>query len=166
MVDAVYDAELKIPSNLVYLRSIRVFVRSLAENAGFCREKINNIELATDEIFTNAIEHGSADTTSKIIIRCLVNDEMMKLVISDKGQGKGFNQGLAAAWSDVVESKIRLGTERGHGLFLAHNLTDEMCMEPNSLGGVDVHLTWYTGRESKYCKNANSVGFEPQVSVK
>jgi hypothetical protein len=51
------------------------------------------------------------------------------------------------AWYSVVREKTQPGTERGHGLLLARNLTDEMIMKPNSIGGVDVHLVIY--RESQ-----------------
>jgi hypothetical protein len=124
------DVELRIPSDFVYLRSVRAFIRELAENIGFCPEKVRNIEIATDEIFSNAVEHGS----NKV-------------------------------WSDINNSKVKIGTERGHGLLLAHLLTDEMRMESNSLGGLDVQLLWFIGRESLCCTNTNRVLCEPQVCL-
>ncbi len=144
MSNTAYDAELKIPSNLIYLRPVRSFMRDLAENAGFSHKKVSNIELAVDEIFTNAIEHGSAGSGSQIVIHCLSTDEMMRIVVSDAGRGKDSEStGWLDAWSDVVKEKTQPGTERGHGLFLAHNLADEISIEPNSMGGVDVHLVIY-----------------------
>ncbi len=148
-----YDAELRIPSDLIYLRSVRAFIRELAESMGFCQERVNNIELATDEIFTNAIQHGSVSPTSKILLHCSLTDEMMRVVISDAGQGKAFDEKWLSAWSNVTRKEAFFGTEeRGHGLFLAHSLADEMSMESNSVGGVDVHLVWYTERGGKYHK--------------
>ena len=144
MNDTAYDAELKIPSNLIYLRPVRYFMRELAENTGFSHEKVSNIELAVDEIFTNAIEHGSTGSGSQIVIHCLSTDGMMEIVISDAGRDKDSGSaGWLDAWSDVVKEKTQPGTERGHGLLLAHNLADKMGIEPNSMGGVDVHLLIY-----------------------
>ena len=159
------DAELRIPSDLIYLRSVRAFVRELAENLGFCPEKVHNIEIATDEIFSNAVEHGSNGPNSEIVICFSVNDEAMNITISDNGRGKAFNEKWHKVWSDIASSKIKSGTERGHGLLLAHLLTDEMRMESNSVGGLDVQLLWFIGRDSLYCTNTNRVTCKPQVCM-
>ena len=159
------DAELRIPSDFIYLRSVRAFIRELAENMGFCTEKVRNIEIATDEIFSNAVEHGSNDTQSEILICCSTNDEMIRITISDSGHGKAIKEKWHEVWSDINSSKIKIGTERGHGLLLAHLLTDEMRMESNSVGGLDVQLLWFIGRESLCCTNTNRVLCEPQVCL-
>jgi len=143
LIDTAYDAELRIPSDLIYLRSVRAFIREMAENIGFSQDKVSNIELATDEVFTNAVQHGSADSSSKITVYCSLTDEAMKIVVSDLGQ-EG-NRKWLEVWSDVVEKRIQFGTERGHGLLLAYSLADEMRMESNLSGGVDVHLVWLYG---------------------
>jgi len=141
--DTARDAELRIPGDLIYLRPVRAFVRELAENTGFSHEKVGNIELAVDEVFSNAIEHGSAGSGSRIAIYCSSTDEMMKIIVSDTGRGKHSSQRWLDAWADAVREKAQPGTERGHGLLLVHNLIDEMSMESNSMGGVDVHLVIY-----------------------
>jgi anti-sigma regulatory factor (Ser/Thr protein kinase) len=141
--DVACDAELRIPSDLVYLRPVRVFIRELAESVGFGHKRVSDIELAVDEVFSNAIEHGSADSGAWIAIRCSSTDEMMRVVVSDTGRGRDSDTTWLDAWSDVIREEARSGTERGHGLLLVHNLTDEMRMESNSMGGVDVHLVVY-----------------------
>ena len=141
----VCNAELKVPGDLIYLRPVRAFIKELSESIGFHEEKVNNIKLAVDEVFSNAVEHGSANSRSQIVITCSANDEMLTVTISDAGHGKSSSGKLRHAWSNVVTKKTRPGTERGHGLLLAHNLTDEMSMESNSMGGVDVHLVVYKG---------------------
>jgi len=160
---SLYDAELRIPSNFIYLRSVRAFIKELAENLGFCNEKIHNIELATDEIFSNAVEHGSESPDSEIIVSCLVNDEMMTVTISDRGQNDEFGRKWDEVWSEVINNEVYVGTERGHGLLLARLLTDDMSMESNSVGGLEVRLTWFNRRDSKYCISANRVCCGPQI---
>ena len=140
---AIRDVELRVPGDLIYLRPVRAFIRELTRNTGFSHERVNNIELAVDEIFSNAVEHGSASSGSQIVIQCSVTSEMARVIISDTGHGEDSNTGWLGAWSDAVKEKAQLGTERGHGLLLAHNLTDEMNMNSNSMGGVDVHLVVY-----------------------
>jgi serine/threonine-protein kinase RsbW len=141
--DIARDAELRIPGDLVYLRPVRAFIRELAESTGFCHERVSNIELAVDEIFSNAIEHGSTGSGSRIVIHCLLTEEMMRVIVSDTGRGKGSSTRWLNAWSDAIRQKTQPGTERGHGLFLVHSLIDEVSIESNSMGGVDVHLVAY-----------------------
>ena len=143
MCGVAFGTELRIQSSMIYLRPVRAFVRELAEGAGFSREKANNIELAVDEVFANALEHGSADTESPVIIQCLSTDDMIKITVSDTGSGGVSDTSWINAWTDVVKEETESQTERGHGLLLAYNLTDKMSMEPNLTGGIDVHLVVY-----------------------
>lgn len=135
--------ELKITGNMIYLRPMRVFVRELAEELGFCHEKVNGIEVAVDEVFTNAIEHGSASIGSPIVVQCLSTDEMMEIVVSDTGGGENLDTSWVSAWTSVVDDEIESWTERGHGLLLAYRLVDEMSMKSNEIGGIEVHLAMY-----------------------
>ena len=135
--------ELKITGNMIYIRPMRAFVRELAEELGFCHEKINNMEVAVDEVFANAIEHGSACIRSPVVVQCLSTDEMMEIVISDTGGGEDLDTSWVNTWTDVVDGEIESWTERGHGLLLACRLVDEMTMKSNEIGGIEVHLTMY-----------------------
>lgn len=140
MSNVACDAELRVPSDLIYLRSVRTFVRKLAESIGFCHERANRIELSVDEVFSNAVEHGSAGSCSKIAIHCLPTDKKIKVIVSDTGPGIDANTGWPDIWTDLVREGSQPGTARGHGLLIAYLLTDKMSIESNSMGGVDVHL--------------------------
>jgi anti-sigma regulatory factor (Ser/Thr protein kinase) len=122
---------------------MRAFVRELAEELGFCHEKVNSMEVAVDEVFTNAIEHGSASVDSPVVVQCLSTDEMMEIVVSDTGGGEDRDTSWVSDWTHVVDDEIESWTERGHGLLLAYRLVDEMSMEPNEIGGIEVHLGMY-----------------------
>jgi anti-sigma regulatory factor (Ser/Thr protein kinase) len=142
--EATCHAELRLPSNLIYLRPVRAFVKELAENIGFGHEKVNDIELAVDEVLSNAIEHGSVGLKSWIVVRCMSTDNMIKIIVSDAGHGSESRPSWIDAWSEAIKiEKDRPDTERGHGLLVAHSLTDEMSIESNSMGGVDAHLVVY-----------------------
>ena len=71
----------------------------------------------------------------------------MRITVSDTGRGEDSNAGWVDAWANVVREKTKPETERGHGLLLARNLTDQMIMESNQMGGVDVHLVVYKERQ-------------------
>jgi anti-sigma regulatory factor (Ser/Thr protein kinase) len=142
-----YNAELRIPGDLIYLRPVRSFIKELAMNMDFSHQRASDIELAVDEVFSNAVEHGSAGSKSQIIICCFFSEEIMEIKISDAGPGKGPNTKWISAWSNAVEEKVQPGTERGHGLLLVHQLIDNMSIGPNSFGGIDVHLVIYKERQ-------------------
>lgn len=135
-----YNAELRIPSNLIYLRPVRAFMKELAMKMGFSEKRANDIELIVDEVFGNAIEHGSVDCNSQILVRCFSTKEILKILVSDTGPGGGPNTNWIKALSKVIKEKVRPDTERGHGLLLVYSLADEMDIEPNLVGGIDVHL--------------------------
>lgn len=146
MTDTTYNAELSVQSDLIYLRSVRAFVRKLAEGVGFCRERLNDTELAVDEVFSNAVEHGSVSPRSPVMIRCFLTDELVSITVSDTGSRGEGNTGWPDTWSDIVRRGAQPGAERGNGLFLAYSVSDSMSIEPNSMGGVDVHLVVYRAR--------------------
>lgn len=137
------NAELRIPGDLIYLRPVRSFIRELALNLDFSSDRTSEIELAFDEIFSNAVEHGSSGSESQISIYCTSTEDTMQITISDRGPGKGPNTKWIDAWSDALREKVKLGTERGHGLLLVRHLIDRISIEPNSIGGIDVHLVIY-----------------------
>jgi anti-sigma regulatory factor (Ser/Thr protein kinase) len=142
--DITYHTELRFPSNLIYLRPVRAFVKELAENIGFDHDRVSDIGLVVDEVLSNAIEHGSVGPRSWIALRCLPTDDMIRIIISDAGHGDGSRPGWIDAWPDAVKrEKMHPDTERGHGLLVAQSLADEMSLESNSMGGVDAHLVVY-----------------------
>ncbi|MBD3184689.1 hypothetical protein GF312_20580 [Candidatus Poribacteria bacterium] len=138
-----YSAELKVSGDPRYLRPVRVFIRELAISMGFSDKRVSDIELAVDEVFSNAVEHGSACPSSQIIVNCVFSDDSIKITVSDTGFNSHSNAKLLKAWSHALNKISDPGTERGHGLLLANNLADEMKIESNSMGGVDVHLVIY-----------------------
>jgi anti-sigma regulatory factor (Ser/Thr protein kinase) len=58
--------KLTVPSCLKYIRPIQMFIGQLAQQLGFCRTRIYDIELIIDEVCSNAIEHGSETRDSGI----------------------------------------------------------------------------------------------------
>jgi anti-sigma B factor antagonist len=125
-----------------------------------------------DEVFSNAIEHGSAGSDSQVVIRCSLADELMGITVSDTGSGRGGNTGWPDTWADIVKRGARPGAERGNGLFLAHTMSDRMSIEPNSLGGVDVNLTVYREKPAaivdsiRYSSNSELNDFQGVIKIR
>ena len=71
-------------------------MRKLAESAGFSYERAYRIELAVDEVFSNAVEHGSGNSRSQIAIRCSPTDELIRII--ETGSGSDVNAGWPDTW--------------------------------------------------------------------
>lgn len=161
----IFDAELRIPSDLTYLRSVRAFIKEFARGLGFDSDKVNDIEIATDEILSNAIEHGSRGTNSEIVLFISINEKSMEIVIRDYGKDKPLSDNIFEVWSKAISSNTENNSERGRGLRLAWLLSDDMRMESNSAGGLDVHLFWSMGKDGAFCLKDNSLCYEPQIVI-
>jgi len=134
---------LKIPSNYIYISPIRTFVKQLAKRLEFSEMRIEDIELAVDEICNNAIEHGSCGMNSEILLVFTLNDNRLDLLVRDKGKHSGESSWLHSGRVEEVERQMSPQGERGHGIFLAKVLADEMNMEPNDQGGTDVRMVFF-----------------------
>ncbi len=134
--------KLAVPSCLKYIRPIQVFIGQLAQQLGFCRTRIYDIELIIDEVCSNAIEHGSKTPDSGIDVTLMFDSSKLEIHVRDKGKSLQENW-LATGRLDEVSQKMTPGNERGHGIFLAEKLSDSLEILPNPLGGTDVQVVFY-----------------------
>jgi len=100
--------------------------------------RVEDIELAVDEICNNAIEHGSCGVDSEVILVLTLSDDSLEILVRDRGKDRGADNWLQSGRLDEVEERMSPEGERGHGIFLAEMLSDRMNMVPNSHGGTDV----------------------------
>ena len=116
-------------------------LKQLAQQLGFCEQRIADIQLAIDEICGNAIEHGSEGNDTGITISIDVNDHQLDILVRDKGtQDRG--DWLTAEKLKEIYQRRAPGRERGHGIFMVEKLSDEVKMEPNPFGGTDVQVSF------------------------
>ena len=133
---------LTVPSCLKYIRPIQMFIGQLAQQLGFCRTRIYDIELIIDEVCSNAIEHGSESRDSGIDVTLTFDSSKLEIHVRDKGKSLRKNW-LATGRLDEVSQKMTPDSERGHGIFLAEKLSDSLEILPNPLGGTDVQIIFY-----------------------
>ena len=133
---------LKIPSNYIYVSPIRTFIKQLVRRFEFPQMRIEDIELAVDEICNNAIEHGSCGINSDILIVLTLNDDCLEILVRDKGKDEEAASWLQSGRLEEVERQMSPKGERGHGIFLARMLSDGIEMKPNAHGGTDVRVVF------------------------
>lgn len=134
--------ELKVPSNVYYIESVRAFIGKLSETLRFSKSRVADIQLAIDEICSNAVYHGSACISSQILLHIYVDSKALKIVVRDKGKADTRDWLTPAKLEEIQERRSPTG-ESGHGLYLIKCLTDEHKLKQNSVGGTDVTAIFY-----------------------
>ena len=133
--------EIHLPSRLWYIEPVLALLKQLAQQLGFCQQRVADIQLAIDEICGNAIEHGSEGNDKGIAIDIDVKDHQLDILVRDKGtQDRG--EWLTAGNLEEISQRRAPDQERGHGIYMVEELSDEVKMEPNSFGGTDVRVSF------------------------
>ena len=134
--------ELNVPSDVFYLESVRVFIGKLSETLRFSKKRIADIQLALDEICTNAVYHGSSCVSSGIQLQISVDTRSLEIVVSDKGR-EGMRDWSTPKKLAEIQANRSPTSERGHGLYLIDCLTDVHKLQSNAVGGTDVTAIFY-----------------------
>jgi anti-sigma regulatory factor (Ser/Thr protein kinase) len=137
------DIKLKIPSAVFYIEPIRTFIGNLAQNLGFSRKRVADIQLVIDEICSNAIHHGSIDATVGVKLRIRIDTHSLEILVRDTGSlHTGKKSWLTHDRLSEIEESRSPSSESGHGIFIAKSLADTHEMQPNSAGGTDVRVVF------------------------
>ena len=134
--------ELNLPSDVFYLESVRVFIGKLSETLRFSKKRIADIQLALDEICSNAVYHGSKCVTSGIQLQISVDKRSLEIVVRDKGRD-GRQDWSSPEKLAEIQANRSPSSERGHGLYLIECLTDVHKLQANAVGGTDVTAIFY-----------------------
>ena len=134
--------ELKVPSDVYYLESVLAFTRKLCETLRYSKKRTADIQLALDEICSNAVDHGSTGTLSGIQLQIYVDEHALEIVVRDKG-GKTTSDWLTPGRLKEIQEQRSPTSESGHGLYIVQCLTDEHKLQPNNIGGTDVTAIFY-----------------------
>ena len=134
--------ELKVPSDVYYLEAVRAFIGKLSETLRFTKKRIADIQLALDEICSNAVYHGSKCVSCGIQLQISVDTQALEIVVSDKG-GVNTQDWLSPEKLAEIQAKRSPTGESGHGLYLIDCLADVHKFKPNMVGGTDVTAIFY-----------------------
>lgn len=131
--------ELYLPSELGWERAAMDLAASVATRMGFPHDRIEDIKTAVSEATINAIEHGNAlDASQKVVIALIPEDEALVIDVRDRAP-RPFRPGAPVAPPDL-EAKLRgIADSRGWGVFLIHQLVDEVEFSSTHDGNV-VHM--------------------------
>lgn len=136
--------EVIFPSLLTYVPIVRKLVSYVAVVRGnFSKKDAYRIETIVDEICNNAVQYGSLTAGSEVVLKCILTDEGIDIIVTDKG-GKSYDIAkLKENYLRALEMKERLYSTRGKGLRIVRMLSDEIDVNVNQDGETEVHIVKY-----------------------
>lgn len=129
---------LDLPAVHAAARMARHLIRPFARSGGVLGTELDNLVLVTDELLSNAVDHGGGDAAreaeagngARMRFVLSVSSGSWRLEVSD--QGGGDPQALQELISP--EGLPDLEDERGRGFFLIAQMVDEIRVEASPDG--------------------------------
>ena len=132
--------ELVIPARPEFLAMVRAIVTLIAETGSkLPGPRIDDLRLAVTEAFANAIDaerRKPDDERHAVTVRCDLDPDLVSVEVHD--EAGGFDPDALTPHPDVTKP-ARLQFERGLGIPLMRELTDELEFRPEG-GGTTVRL--------------------------
>jgi anti-anti-sigma factor len=137
--------KLYIPSEEIFLGSIRILSSNLASDIGMETESIEKIEMAVDEVCSNIIEHAhNGEKSQRIELDFILDSGQMKIVIIDQCQDKEKVNGAAAIYGknkEVFKKQTEGHKSSGMGVRLIKNFMDTVEYIPRTGVGNILRMT-------------------------
>jgi len=109
------------------LEAVREFVGQLAESFGFDAKAIYAIELATDEAFTNIVEHAYGGESNELVeCTCQTRHAELRIILHDCGQA--FDP--TGVPEPDLEAPLEERETGGLGIYFMRKLMDEVYFSP------------------------------------
>jgi serine/threonine-protein kinase RsbW len=121
---------LELPATHKYLSVLEACVSAMLERVESIPERNTlayNVTLAVHETCTNIVEHAYAGRAGTIKATLSLADEPRRLVIDLYDTGRPFTMP-----SDIQQPNLEEVQTNGYGLFLIHELMDEVSYRPQS----------------------------------
>ena len=115
--------KIDVPADFRFLSLIRSCLNALfdiVDDESPHKALAHNVELAVYEVCTNIVQHAYAGINGRILLNFSLDRTGKKITVSTEDTGRSF---------DLTGSNVQLpepGSERGYGLFLVHQLVDDV----------------------------------------
>lgn len=116
----------KVNASTQNLSAIREFVSKHAEEEGFSKQQVADIQLAVDEAYTNIIKHAyNSDDSKKVMINLEFDGDKMVVTLTDHGIGFDIEKYRGPNLKKQIEKKKR----GGMGVYLMRKLMDDVSYQ-------------------------------------
>lgn len=123
--------EFRIPADTRYICIVRRGIRSLAEDAGFTREDVSDVEVAVSEAVANSVKHGSPDPdAAAVTVKCRTQEDCLIVEVEDESE---------AASIPTCPELCNTDEETGRGVMMMHTLMDE-CENSRTDHGMRIRM--------------------------
>jgi len=125
-LEKIKSAAISFDADTAYLEVVGDFVRNNAMLAGFDEKNARSLELAVDEMVSNAILHGYKDNPEGVVtVTAVCIEDGIAIILEERGKKfnpiKSSNPDLDAP---LPERKIG-----GLGIFIVRKIADELYFE-------------------------------------
>ena len=128
------DIQLDLPATHKYLNVLGACLREMlarVEGLPDVDAFAYNVQLAVHEVCTNVVDHAYADGTSGRIVVCMeLVTTPRQLVVEVHDTGGSFDP------SSIPLPNLDEGQVHGYGLFLIHQLMDQVTYDPRPDGNT------------------------------
>lgn len=115
--------KLTIPSNIIYLNSVRAFLTSILSESKLAENDISDIELAVDEAVANIMEHAyGMDKTKEVFLSLFLTNEYLLIKLRDTGIPFDF----AAKIKEEEKKNLNSQSKRGRGCYIIKKIMDKL----------------------------------------
>jgi len=118
---------LDMPATFKHLNVVSGLLTAVLEQVNGLEDReamTYNVILAVHEICTNIVEHAYGNAGGRIKLVVSIEEESGRLVVELSDTGRSFNM-AATPEPDLDNAPIR-----GYGLFIVHELMDEVTYKP------------------------------------
>ena len=131
---------LTVPVQLSSLKPIGQYVAAVCQEAGISSKRTYKLRLAVDELVTNIIVHGSANSTTESVleINAELDSENLKIAITDTGlpydpRETNFDE-------SILSQPLEERPMGGLGIFLSLESVDDFSYE--TIGDKNISSLW------------------------
>ena len=128
-----------VPGKPEYVRTVRMTAASIASDAGFDIEAIEDIKVAVSEACNNTIVHARESNIIDYYVEFMREDEKLTITVKDSGQGYDTD-----AYVEPAVDELQSG---GLGLFIIKALMDEIDIESKPGVGTSIRMIKYLVRD-------------------
>ncbi len=121
---------------------------SIAQRMGFDLDRVAALKTAISEAVTNAIEHGNQHNEAmKVVVLLTVRGDDLIVSVTDQGH-KVIDQSAVSTASNPPDIKAKLSADDkgGWGIWLIHELMDEVEFSTAPSGGNQVRMVIHLER--------------------
>jgi serine/threonine-protein kinase RsbW len=131
--------KMNVPGKPEYVGTVRMAAASVASQAGFDIEAIEDIKVAVSEACNNTVVHAAKTSVHEYSVEFMRTEESLTITVSDTGPGYDTD-----AYEEPVAGELNEG---GLGIFIIRALMDEVDITSEPGTGTNIRMTKYLARD-------------------